>query len=219
MNVRTEPMRSAIDFVPPADDGRGSRVDSEVDNPGVSARADRGLGAADFRGFCEPGQRQSEGSLEEKSEGHTVLAIDPGPEQSGWCLYRRDGVVLGSGVKPNDIMIQEVRYAYAESLAIEMIASYGMAVGREVFETCVWIGRFQQAFRSPSEVKKVYRKDVKLHLCGTTKAKDANIRQALIDIFGGSKAIGKKACPGPLYGVKSHAWPALAVAVTVMATP
>ena len=30
-------------------------------------------------------------------------------------------------------------------------------------------------------------------------------------------AIGKKATPGPLYGVKSHAWAALAVAITAEA--
>lgn len=106
------------------------------------------------------------------------------------------------------------------TLAIEMIASYGMPVGREVFETCVWIGRFQQAWHSPEDVRLVYRKDVKLHLCGTAKAKDANVRQALLDLYprtggGATPQIGTKAKPGPLYGVSSHAWPALAVAVTL----
>nr|WP_307731851.1 hypothetical protein [Massilia sp. H27-R4] len=101
-------------------------------------------------------------------------------------------------------------------LALEMIASYGMAVGREVFETCVWIGRFKQAWHAPDQVELVYRKDVKLHLCGTPRAKDANVRAAIIDKFGPGKetAIGKKASPGPLYGVVSHAWAALAVAIT-----
>ena len=62
----------------------------------------------------------------------------------------------------------------------------------------------------------VYRKDVKLHLCGDLRAKDANIRQALIDLFGPGKerAIGKKKTPGPLYGIRKHEWSALAVAVT-----
>ena len=62
----------------------------------------------------------------------------------------------------------------------------------------------------------IYRKDVKLHLCGSPRAKDSNIRQALIDRFGPGKekAIGLKKTPGPLYGVKSHVWAALAVAVT-----
>jgi hypothetical protein len=96
-----------------------------------------------------------------------------------------------------------------------MVASYGMPVGREVFETCVWIGRFQQSWRYPEAVKLVYRRDVKLHLCGNSRAKDANIRQALIDKLG---PVGTKSAPGPLYGVKSHAWAAVAVAVTAYET-
>ncbi|CAA2106073.1 hypothetical protein [Variovorax paradoxus] len=150
-----------------------------------------------------------------------ILAIDPGTTQSGWVIYG-DGRVHDSGVMPNREMVTwlATREDSGVRLAIEMIASYGMAVGREVFETCVWIGRFKQAWHSPDTVQLVYRKDVKLHLCGTTKAKDPNVRQALIDLFpavGGGKTpqIGTKSQPGPLYGVSSHAWPALGVAVTV----
>lgn len=100
-----------------------------------------------------------------------------------------------------------------DALAIEMIASYGMPVGREVFETCVWIGRFIEAWGGPYTL--VYRKDVKLHLCGQPRAKDSNIRQALIDRYGGKdRAVGKKATPGPLYGVSADVWSALAIAVT-----
>jgi hypothetical protein len=152
-----------------------------------------------------------------------ILAIDPGTTESGYVLY--DGCrVHESGVLQNADMLVRVQQWPAPRLAIEMIASYGMAVGREVFETCVWIGRFQQAWRDPTAVELVYRKDVKLHLCGTSKAKDANIRQALLDLFpcaGGGKTpqIGTKAQPGPLYGVSSHAWPALGVAVTALAPP
>lgn len=149
-----------------------------------------------------------------------LLAVDPGTKQSGYCIY--DGArVIESGVLPNDDMLVRVQQWPAMRLAIEMIASYGMAVGREVFETCVWIGRFQQAWRSPEDVELVYRKDVKLHLCGSPRAKDPNIRQALLDMFpatGGGKIpqIGTKAKPGPLYGVSSHVWAALGVAVTAL---
>ena len=107
-----------------------------------------------------------------------------------------------------------IRDANADELAIEMVASYGMAVGKEVFETVRWIGRFQQCWRDPDAVRLIYRRDVKLHLCGSPRAKDANIRQALIDQLG---PVGVKREPGPLYGVKSHAWSALAVAVTAQA--
>lgn len=146
----------------------------------------------------------------------TILAIDPGNEESGWCLYHTDGAVFGSGVKPNEIMLEEIRHSAADDLAIERIASYGMAVGREVFETCEWVGEFRGVWRLRCKsAHLIYRKDVKMHLCGSPRARDANIRQALIDLFGGKeKAVGRKTSPGPLYGIKSHAWPALGVAVT-----
>lgn len=148
-----------------------------------------------------------------------VLAIDPGPEQSGWVRLLGDRL-LESGVSPNDRMLEIVRRGDAAVCAIEMIASYGMAVGREVFETCVWIGRLQQSWHRPDDVRLVYRRAVKLHLCGSPKAKDTNIRQALLDRWprsggGATPQVGTKGQPGPLYGISSHAWPALGVAVTV----
>lgn len=143
-----------------------------------------------------------------------LLAIDPGTDESGWVILDNFRIVA-SGISPNETMLHKVKmegYYDIDVLAIEMIASYGMAVGREVFETCVWIGRYVQAWRAPEAVKLVYRRDVKLHLCGTSKAKDANIRQALIDLLGPQ---GTKKAQGATYGVKSHAWAALGVAVTV----
>jgi hypothetical protein len=142
-----------------------------------------------------------------------ILAIDPGPTESGWCEYG-NGLLLFSGVYRNDELAIKISLSSYPNLYIEMISSYGMPVGKEVFETCVWIGRFIEAFAKPwipMHNHFIYRKDVKSRLCGTTKAKDANVRQALIDKLG---PVGTKGSPGPLYGVKSHAWAALAVAVT-----
>lgn len=147
-----------------------------------------------------------------------ILALDPGTTQTGFVVFV-DGRVTQAGVLDNDEMLGKIGLEDADLLACEMIASYGMPVGREVFETCVWIGRFIQQWEMSSDVsstiggrphKLIYRKDVKLHLTGSVRAKDGNIRQALIDKLGPQ---GTKKAPGPTYGVKSHAWPALAVAV------
>jgi hypothetical protein len=150
--------------------------------------------------------------------GSTLLAIDPGTTHSGVVWFHHGGV-LDCGVYENDEVLDLMGGGIVGCVAIEMIASYGMAVGREVFETCVWIGRFIESTCNPESVRLIYRRDVKLHLCGSVKAKDANVRQALIDRWGGkAEAIGNIKKPGPLYAVKSHAWAALAVAVTAAET-
>ncbi len=150
-----------------------------------------------------------------------ILAIDPGTEKSGWCLLDA-GALLDCGVSDNVELLTGINDMAADVLAIEMVASYGMPVGREVFETVRWIGQFQREWEaqsgSPPAVL-IYRRDVKLHLCNSAKAKDANVRQAILDQYprtGGGKTpqIGTKSQPGPLYGVSSHAWSALAVAIT-----
>jgi len=146
-----------------------------------------------------------------------VFAIDPGNEMSAWCVVQ-DGQPFESGKELNCALRDRLREWRKEDwlLAVEMIASYGMPVGREVFETCVWIGRFAEAWaHGGGEYRLVYRREVKLLHCNSARAKDANVRQALIDRFGGKeKAIGRKAAPGPLYGVKGDAWAALAVGLT-----
>nr|DAF28833.1 MAG TPA: hypothetical protein [Caudoviricetes sp.] len=77
-----------------------------------------------------------------------------------------------------------------DAIVIEMIASYGMPVGKEVFDTCVWIGRFAEA--SGMTTNYIYRKDEKMNICHSMRAKDSNIRQALIDRFG---VVGTKKNP------------------------
>ena len=156
----------------------------------------------------------------------SILAIDPGTEQSGWCHYGA-GIVFATGVASNDQVLHWLEastFRDAAQVAIEMIASYGMPVGREVFETCLWIGEFRHACRGKVPVRLVYRRDVKAHLCHNTKANDANVRQALLDRFprtggGATPQIGIKAKPGPLYGVSTHAWPALGVAIVAAEVP
>jgi len=145
-----------------------------------------------------------------------VLAIDPGPERSGWVLFdpkcRR---ILDHGITSNTellVMLTGGRIGAAQ-LVIERIVRLGMPVGQDIFDTCVWIGRLQQGFDGPCEL--ITRREVKLNLCGDMRAKDGNIRQVLIDRFGPGKdrAVGKKKDPGPLYGIRRDEWSALALAV------
>ncbi len=150
-----------------------------------------------------------------------VLAIDPGPEQSAW-VHLRSGAPVAFGKENNHIVrkVCEDAQTWAQGVAIEMIASYGMAVGAEVFATCRWIGRFQESLVRcnirEEEITLLGRLAIKTHLCHSAKANDSNIRQALIDRFGPGKekAIGCKKEPGPLYHIKADVWAALAVAVT-----
>lgn len=142
-----------------------------------------------------------------------ILAIDAGPSVSGYVVFA-DNRVLESGVLDNLMLLEKIDTLQdVDRLALEMIASYGMAVGASTFETCVVIGRFIERWKLSKGLPHtlIYRKDVKLNVCGSMRAKDANIRQALIDRLG---PVGTKKNPGPLYGVSSHSWSALAVAVT-----
>lgn len=138
-----------------------------------------------------------------------VLALDPGTTQTAYIVF--DGcVIYGMGHVENNELLALLKSGDLlpyETVAIEMIACYGMPVGKETFDTCLWIGRFMERAKKP--VSLVYRKDIKLHLCGTTKAKDGNVSQALKDKHG---EVGTKKNPGPLYGVSKHIWSALAVA-------
>lgn len=180
-----------------------------------------------------------------------IIGIDPGTEKSAWVRYcpKQARPLMTWGIEDNYAMGVWVGRWWAAvacstqqtALAIEDIDCYGMPVGRDVFETCKWIGKFEQAWGGPCI--EIPRREIKLHLCGTARAKDANVCAALIDRFGPGKdkAIGGKQCPrckgkgwfgagrptcpecsgskyktppGPLYGVTSHVWSALAVAVT-----
>jgi len=149
-----------------------------------------------------------------------IIAIDPGTDRSAVVTIDIDGEVNGQ-ILDNHVLEKWLRDFHHKKdwcCVIEMIACYGQRVGREVFETCVVIGRYLSAWetRTIAEPARLVRRDVKMELCSTNRANDADIRAALIDLYGPGKdkAIGKKASPGPLYGFRKDMWAALAVAVT-----
>lgn len=174
----------------------------------------------------------------------SILAIDPGNEYSAYVLYetcltdlhkqREKLNIIEFGKYLNRDMLSIIASTYAEHLAIEMPACYGMAVGKTIMHTCRWVGRFQDRFEhlTGRESYLVYRKakneedginGICMHICKNNTANDSNIRRAIIDRYpatGGGKTpqIGTKAQPGPLYGVSKDIWSALAVAITFSET-
>lgn len=153
-----------------------------------------------------------------------VLAIDPGNTESAYALIGGESCrPLDFAKVPNDRLREWLGHlGNTDVVAIEMVASYGMAVGAEVFETCVWVGRFAETVeRRGRPVGLVKRLPVKLHHCHDSKAKDTNIRQALVDRFAPGQpnhGKGTKMNPGWFYGFRADVWSAYALAVYVADT-
>lgn len=172
-----------------------------------------------------------------------VLAVDPGTFESAFVLLEQDAVWDFGKVKNLELLqaIEDQRFN-ADVLALEMLDARGSPMGYETLRTLVWCGQFRQAF-GRDLTKEIKRSEVKSTICGQHKdAKDANIRQAMIDRWGGdSVAVGGVKCgtckgkgwtgrdhascsgcngslwkfpPGPLNGFSKDCWQALAVGVT-----
>ncbi len=141
-----------------------------------------------------------------------IFSIDPGTTQSAFIQFDSEKkLIINKGIIQNDELLSLLENLEINKydIPIEMIACYGMAVGKSVFETLLWIGQFVHACKDRNKVELIYRKDIKLHHCNSTKAKDSNIRQVLIDRFGEP---GTKKNPGMLYGISKDMWSALAIA-------
>lgn len=156
-----------------------------------------------------------------------VFAIDPGNTQSAYCVVDAETLrPLDFNKIPNNVLrdyIRDFRFEEEDRAVVEMIQSYGMAVGRDVFETAVWIGRFAERLDrkllTPADF--LFRKEEKLHICHDSKAKDANIRRALIDRFARhdlKNGKGTKAKPDWFYGFSADIWAAYSVAITFIET-
>jgi hypothetical protein len=143
-----------------------------------------------------------------------LIAIDPGPTESGVVKFESPTGPFVAAKLPNDQLLKYLSGKREMRLAIETMTSTGMAVGAETFKTCIWIGRFLERHGGPHRLIK--RGEVKLHLCGTMQARDPNIRQALVDRFGDK---GTKKAPGKLYGFHSDLYSALAIGLTALETP
>ena len=152
-----------------------------------------------------------------------LLAIDPGTTESAYVVYDGAKPVRFGKVENLEMLAIIAECDEFDDCCIEMIGHYGtgMPAGKEVFETCIWIGRFIEGWNlmASHDPDRILRKTVAAYVCGSARAKDGNIRQAIIDRYGGPDAIGKKKTPGPLYGISGDVWQALAVAITYHEQP
>ena len=119
-----------------------------------------------------------------------ILGIDPGNELSAYCLCNYDLTPIEFGKIPNgeliDKVISLINNNKMQSVAVEHIQGYGMPVGKEVFETCYFIGKICDRIERNTSIKnirRIYRKDEKLAIVGNLKANDTIIRHTLIDMF------------------------------------
>ena len=138
-----------------------------------------------------------------------ILAIDPGSAQSAFVLFDPwKQRIVSMGIEQNPVVLKQLTLGTPRMtvFAIERVASFGFCVGKEVFETCEWVGRFLHAAeRQPITIFPVYRKQVVTHHTGKSTNGDKEIRAAMIDRFAKEK----------LAGCKYDLWSALAIAAYV----
>ena len=155
--------------------------------------------------------------MEDSGNSLIVTGIDPGPKFTAYTVFCTDGSnhqIVSMGKVPNSEMMSIIKNGVLVKnsvVFIEGMQAMGMPVGAETFETCYFIGKILEVLEQRDvDHRLIFRKEVKLHHCGTNKAKDANIRAALIERFGG---VGTKKEQGLLYGVKADIWSSTAIAV------
>jgi len=118
-----------------------------------------------------------------------ILGIDPGPVETAYCLIDKDFNIHIAGKAPLESVFNFFTVARPpDHIAIESIQSYGMAVGRSVFDTCYTIGRVLQKCDDLGLPFFLYpRPEYTRRICGVGKINDAVLRQALLLRFGGDK--------------------------------
>lgn len=147
-----------------------------------------------------------------------IFAIDPGNKESAYCIIDKETQFPLEFLKTNNDEICNMIYLYMclgfkiDKLVVEMVASYGMAVGKSVFDTCLAIGQFMSEYSCNVLIT---RPDVKKTLCNGNIAKvnDSVIRQRLIDLYG---EVGTKDNRGWFYGFSADIWSAYAVGIAYM---
>jgi len=168
-----------------------------------------------------------------------ILAIDPGQTESAyvcWDTKRHDfvgdlgmGDEAGSPIKSMGIVANKNEIFNVISrtiinidirlIAVEMMQSYGHAVGRSVFETVLMIGCMKECAFYEAAIIPITNIEFKLYTRTVIKGAlggcrtDTDVRQAIRQRYGESRK-GEK-----LEGVRRDIWSALALAIALEENP
>lgn len=156
-----------------------------------------------------------------------ILAIDPGTTDSGFALLDCESGRLPIISEPtmwnNALLADALANPPPEwrnlridepdpKLVIEDFRSYGQRFPLTCILAVRWSGCFSWAAQKEyGETFWIPRAEVKSILTGRANSKDADVRQAIIDLYGPGKerAIGTVKAPGPLHGVRKDEWSAI----------
>jgi len=169
-----------------------------------------------------------------------AVCIDPGPLNSGvavlrkakaqqlpngtwsppWRVERAEKAMPNADVRA---LISQARHART-LVAIERCLFYGhsktsSAAGSDLIATAEESGSMRgRALLLGMTVCMVTRREVLKHMHISGGSRDSQVRAWLINTWGGCKAVavGRKAAPGPLFGVASHGWQALGVGAAAL---
>ena len=148
-----------------------------------------------------------------------ILCLDVGTVESGYVIMDYNPFTLYEfGKINNEELLDIVKSKNYEVLVYEEFQCYGMPIGKSTIQSITWNGRYiQSALDRGITVDFIYRAEEKMSLCNSMKAKDSNIRQALIDRFANfdfKNGKGTAKNKDVFYGVTKDVWSAIAIGVT-----
>lgn len=159
--------------------------------------------------------------MNDKENKRFILGIDTGSTETGVCLIEKNTCkpLFFGKIKNTELFslfFEPIKdYLIDCEVAYEQFKNYGMPMGDSTINSIQWNGRILQHliehYVDEQYVYPIMRVEEKICICNSMKAKDSNIRQALIDRFG---EVGTKKNPGFFYGFKKDIWSAYAVAIT-----
>jgi len=146
-----------------------------------------------------------------------ILAIDPGPINSGWCLLdETTKSPFKFGKSPNNTLMLHTKWWTFGDVAIELPVCQQMS-GRSISDTAIQAGIIAGKLCDHA-IYMITRSKVRGVLCGR-KGNDKRVKDEMIKRFApGVRNHGKgiKKDPGFFYGFHNDVWQAFALGVVFL---